>query len=172
MRVFEGLHAFERFAFYLSHAVPVQTAAGLTAALREIGALVAAHARSKVGVYQVRAGPYAGWDPLALSTIERKQRLGQLGRRSADDPLYATGAFLADIHYEIHLPTWSVAIGTSKEYIVYTELGTRRMPPRPIFGPAVLERQREITAAAIRATAFGLTGEAFSFSTLVPWRGG
>lgn len=166
LMIFEGAHALMRFGRYVQMSIPAQFAVALRAGLQEIGQLVAAQARAELGFYQPARGAYPTWAPLAPSTLEQKARLGQTGRRSADDPLIATGAFLDDIFFQVHLPTASVAIGTTKDYILYTELGTSKMPPRPVFGPAVLASGEAIKRIAVGVAAFGLVGEGFSFSEL------
>lgn len=101
----------------------------LCEALTQIGQSVQQEAKSEVGTYQEGVGPYPATAPLAQATIEKK---------GTDTPLYETGAFQQDIKYKVDKSSLSVNIGTNKDYIVYTELGTGKMPPRSIFGPSAL----------------------------------
>ena len=96
--------------------------------LHEIGKAVKAEIENRLGY------PQEGWSPLAPSTIETKERLGQTGRRSETDPGYATGEFMESVSY--HVEPHSVHIGTDVDQAVYFDLGRAGQPPRPIFLPS------------------------------------
>lgn len=93
--------------------------------LHEIGKAVKQEVEHRLGY------PQEGWSPLAPSTIETKERLGQTGRRSATDPGYATGEFLGSVSYRVE--PFSVHIGTNVDQAVFFELGRAGQSPRPIF---------------------------------------
>ena len=75
------------------------------------------------------------WAALAASTVARKERLGQTGRVSATDPLYATGEYRVSISYRIE--GGAVLIGSGDPIAPFLEFGTGRMPERPVFGPTM-----------------------------------
>ena len=136
--------SFGEMASFLSARLPAIVASEMRA-LEEIGRRVQAEVEDSIGHYQsptpgIESFSAAGaqWEPLHASTLEKKQRLGQLGRRSADDPLYASGAFLAGVRVATHPSRRSVEVGTNKPYVRFTEYGTSRMAPRPVFAPAAL----------------------------------
>jgi hypothetical protein len=106
-------------------------------ALDAAGKMVVEEATSRVGVGPGAApgpiGPFPGWEPLAESTVKQK---------GFDSILLDTGTFQGDISHTVE--PWKVTIGTHQNYIVYTELGTTKMPPRPVFGPSLLSKMPEI----------------------------
>jgi hypothetical protein len=106
-------------------------------ALDAIGEMLVETAQARVGSSPETApgpiGPFPGWAPLAPSTVARK---------GFENILFETGTFQQDISYRVE--PWKVTFGTHQDYIVYTELGTSRMPPRPVFGPTLLDRIPEI----------------------------
>jgi len=115
-----------------------------------------------VGHYQPAISPFPEWAPLAPATIARKMR-GRRGRGwglngNPDSPLYRTGEFRKHIFYRINQRDLTATIGTTKDYIVNTELGTSRMPPRPVFGPAAM-REVPLQLSSIQANmVMGLFG--------------
>lgn len=110
--------------------------------LRGIAVDVQQVATQSVGHYQQAMDPFPAWKPLAPATIARKSRGN--GRKSwglngnPDSPLYRTGKFKKSIFYRINQRQLTATIGTTKEYVVKTELGTGYMPARPVFGPAAM----------------------------------
>lgn len=110
--------------------------------LKGLAQAVQKQASDSVGRYQQAYSPYPAWAPLKPSTIARKLR-GKNGRSwglngNPDSPLYRTGKFQKSIFYRVNHQNLTATIGTTKEYIIRTELGTANMPPRPVFGPAAL----------------------------------
>ena len=129
-------------------------------ALTDIGEAIIDEARAEIGTTtpQQAISPYPTWSPLAASTVATKLRRG-LGRGgNPESILYATGAFYRDIDKRVNLHGLSVTVGTNKEYIVYTELGTSRMPPRPVFGPAALRAVPKRLSVVARFAALGIVG--------------
>jgi hypothetical protein len=82
-----------------------------------------------------------GWPALAPSTVEEKTRLGLIGRISATDPLYRSGA-MRDTFASSAAPTGNGAegaIGSTSGIAASHENGTSRMPPRPVFTPTMIK---------------------------------
>jgi hypothetical protein len=134
--------------------------AHLAPALNEIGRQVQGEVQREIGNYQGAIGPFPAWAPLAQATLDTKANAG-LGRGYPDTPLYATGAFAQDVSFCVDLGSLSVTIGTNAPEISYTELGTRTMPPRPIFGPSCLRVLPHMLPLVASAAFGGITGGAF-----------
>jgi hypothetical protein len=77
------------------------------------------------------------WMPLTPATIDYKAYKKYGFQGDPQTPLYASGDFYRDMRYEIQGP--AVSIGTNMPYMKYVEMGTAKMPPRPIFLPAFLK---------------------------------
>lgn len=122
-----------------------------------IGSQVKSELETQIGEYQPGIGPFPAMAPLSQTTIEIKSRLG-LGKNGPDSPLWATGAFHDDIGYQINRNDLSVEIGTHKDYILYQELGTGKIPPRPIFGPVTMQVMQKLAPQISAAAAMGITG--------------
>jgi hypothetical protein len=75
------------------------------------------------------------WDDLAPATFEEKQRLGYVGRVSAEDPLLRTGELRASIGCTIEGN--KLTIGSEDPVAKYQEEGTDKIPPRPFMGPTM-----------------------------------
>lgn len=88
-----------------------------------------ASAQHAIGTYEF------GWKPLAASTLARK---------SADTPLFETGALKDSIEFNVaHREAY---VGTSHFVAAWQEFGTRSIPPRPFMGGALNAKQGEIRA--------------------------
>lgn len=132
----------------------------LNHALDDIGQAVAAEAHSKIGHYQPAMGQYPAWAPLAPATIASKAKKGLGMGGNPNTPLYATGKFSRDIGHRVNAQDLAVQIGTRRPYIVYTELGTSQMPPRPVFGPAALAVVPRLLPKIAHFAAVGIAGAA------------
>lgn len=128
--------SFDALAVELTGAMRTTYPEALVNTLDDIGKAVTERAKDKVGHYQSGIGQFPQWAPLAASTIDRKQRAGF---SNPDGPLLASGAFKDSIGYVVDAGNLKVTIGTDKPYIVNTEMGTAKIPPRPVFGPSALE---------------------------------
>lgn len=106
------------------------------ATLDAIGKLVAGRARAKFGIYQ------DGWEPLAQYTMDERVYLGF----TPNDPLLRTGGLRDSIGYDADLV--KVTIGSTHDFMVHHEYGTRTHPARPVLVPAVRESLPEILALA------------------------
>lgn len=117
--------------------------AKILASERAIGDVVLEHARAIFGDEHLLA-------PLEPSTVEAK------ARRGAEDPnapLIDTGALRDSLYVEVEGPL--VAIGSDDPRMIYHELGTRKMPARPVLQLAVVEAEHDVRAI-VRETAEAL----------------
>ncbi len=91
----------------------------------------------------------SGWQELAESTVEGKQRLGYTGQRSATDPLLRTGVLESSISAGASRNGLTIkgVIGSDDEVAIYQEMGTSRIPPRPFLAKALIEGQQVIEEA-------------------------
>jgi hypothetical protein len=96
-------------------------------------------ARGMIGQYQEAVGPYPKWEDLADSTEAEKARLGY----SVDAPLLRT----ADMQKSIEQKTVGAeaAIGSNDQKMIWHELGTEHIPPRPVLGPAAMHSKDRVT---------------------------
>lgn len=108
----------------------------------------AAVAREKIGHLQSRIGTFNAWPPLAARTVEDKQRLGY-DFNAEHNPLLRTG----DMRDSITGAAIGLVgmIGATDPKMLWHEIGTRSMPPRPVIGPAMLE-MRPVTEIALAET--------------------
>jgi hypothetical protein len=131
----------------------------------EIGIRVAAHealervavavedtAKSELGVYQPAVGPFGEWAELADATKEDRVARGF----TENEPLLRTGELRDSIGHRVD--GLEAEIGSTNEIMVYQELGTTRIPPRPVLGPAAERNHDVITAELGGAVVAGLLG--------------
>jgi len=107
-------------------------------ALEKGALLIEREAKREIGAYQQAVGPFPAWAPLADSTEASKAAKGY----PADAPLLATGEMRDNIGHEIHGS--DAVIGSPDDRAVYHEFGTDKMPPRPVFGPAVYKNLEKL----------------------------
>lgn len=149
MKEFDSLGA---FAMHLLER-EVATVVALQACTDEIGHVVQEEAISEFGVYQSAAGPFPAWEELAEATKEDRLAQGY----SENEPLLRSGE-LRDSTSHTSEPLEAV-IGSTDPVMVFHELGTSKMPPRPVFGPAVVHSEAKIAAIVGGALVVGLVGE-------------
>lgn len=130
----------------------------LSPVLDLIGNSVKANIEENIGEYQSGIGPFPPTAQLSDVTVDIKLREGLGKDGNADSPLYATGEFHDSIKVHKDIPALSVEIGTDLKRIIYHELGTGRMPPRPTFGPAVLRVLPKLLPRISSAAALGIAG--------------
>ncbi len=110
----EAAHHFER----LAHGWPNACHAALEACAQ----VVEAECKAAIGTYKY------GWQQLAKSTQADRVHAGF----PANEPLLRTGRMRDTISH------WSTPkeaqVGTNDKIWIYQELGTRTIPPRPVFG--------------------------------------
>lgn len=147
MRKFDSIDQFVRFLETRVPAVRKAEHDGLAAA----GDLVVEDARSKIGTYQERAGPFAEWKELAESTLyggynaEGRWFPGkvQMGYAPPDNPLLRTGALRASIEREVGHN--EVVVGSHDPIAPEQEFGTHNIPPRSFIGAAMFQCAHEAT---------------------------
>ena len=109
-------------------------------ALKKAALLIEKEAKGEIGHYQPEVGPFPAWAPLADSTEASKAAKGY----PAGAPLLASGAMRRDIGHVIE--GHEAVIGSPDEKAVFHEFGTSKMPPRPVFGPAVYKNLDKLHA--------------------------
>lgn len=85
------------------------------------------------------------WPELADSTKEQKESLGYGDAGNDWQPLLRTGDMRDSIHYAVQLH--DVYIGSDSDIMVYQELGTARIPPRPVLGLAMYRNKLKLEKA-------------------------
>ena len=113
-------------------------------------------AKNKMGVYQEGIGGFNKWEQLAKVTQEDRAERGF----AANEPLLVTGALRDSLHYRVQNLT--ARIGSTSDIMVYQELGTNKIPPRPVLGPALLENKEVIQKAVGKAFLSGVFNTATS----------
>lgn len=134
MLIFQGFKAFQD---HLENKVQKVYEDYSRQALDVVGDAIATDARDSLGTYQSGIGEFSSWAKLAPSTIAEKARRGWGKGGNPDTPLYATGQLAASISYAV-LNARRVEIGSNDEKLLWLDLGTKNMPPRPVLGPAAL----------------------------------
>ena len=95
--------------------------------LDKVGELAETLAAHYPGEYQ------PGWAPLAASTIADKVAKGF----PVPSPLKRTGDMAASYKKEIDFAALAVIVGSEEKVALYQEMGTSRMPPRPVLSLAM-----------------------------------
>lgn len=134
----QNFNSFGQFANHMLHTVQKQYHVEVVSTLEQVGAAVAQEATRSVGYYQSGIGGFPAWAPLAASTLEKKARKGWGLGGNPNSPLYATGKFRQSIGYRVNKQHLMVTIGSNARSVIFTELGTSKMPARPVFVPAAL----------------------------------
>jgi phage gpG-like protein len=135
----------------------VDVAIGQHKALEAAAKSVERKAKSEIGTYQEAIGSFAGWDELMDSTKDDRVRQGY----SEDDPLLRNGRLRDSISHETR--ALEAVIGSNEDVMVYQELGTDTIPPRPVLGPALLRKEDRIVKLLGNYTATAmLDGAPFS----------
>lgn len=128
------------------------------AALMRAGAnTVAEDAKERIGHYQ------QGWEQLAPSTVAEKTRKGFAGVAlpggdGGDNPLLRTGD-LRDSITQWATPSEFV-VGSADPVMLYQEMGTPTIPPRPVLEPALKHMTPFILEVGGKAIEKTLAGEA------------
>jgi|SRR5450830_198167 len=118
--------------------------------LKQCAVAIEKTADSEFGVYQGEVGAFAGWAPLADATQAARVALGY----TPDDPLLRSGELQRSVTHEID--GLEAVIGSDSDIMVWQELGTDKIPPRAVLGPAAIRNKELITRTLGRAVAEGL----------------
>lgn len=139
----KNFSSFQEFANYLNKgaASPINKAmeVGVHEALIGICVEIKEEVKRKFGVYQT------GWKQLADSTQNQRERLGF----EPNNPLYMTGDLMDTIDYKVISPTMAV-IGSTSPIMVYQELGTKNIPPRPVFSITGYEMKAKVAEMMVK----------------------
>jgi len=133
MRTFKSLADFSSYLLRLSVALPHRLEPALDRAARKIKN----RAQEKFGHYQGDIKSVPEWAELAESTKASRVRLGF----TENDPLLRTGSIRDHITHRVYRSAGGVRadIGGSSPVLLYLELGTLHMPPRPTISGALAE---------------------------------
>lgn len=100
--------------------------------LKKACELVVERAKHAIGTYDF------GWTPLAEATKEERAAHGF----PEDEPLLRTGKLRDSIKYKIDKN--NAHVGSDLDIMIYQELGTRTIPPRPVLSKAAKEKEKEV----------------------------
>ena len=124
--------------------------------LKKCAVAIEKTAKEEIGVYQGEVGPFAAWAELADSTKQDRVSKGF----TENDPLLRTGELRDSISHEIDALT--AVIGSASDIMVYQELGTDRIPPRAVLGPAAIRNKdliiETLGRAAVEGMLYGVAG--------------
>lgn len=126
----------EAGAFFVRAAVIHETVK--KTAMRRAGTKVLAHARSKFGKYQPAVGEWPAWMFLTDYTMTERLHLGF----KPDEPLKRTSSLKNSVLLSIDHDR--IVIGSNDPRMIWHEMGTATIPPRPVLGPALYEKRHEV----------------------------
>ncbi|WP_051949299.1 hypothetical protein [Methylosinus sp. PW1] len=130
------------------HLLPAAERVALEAACK----IILEEAKSMPGEYQAGAGPFNTWAPLAQRTLNDKIT----GGWPVPSPLKRTGELAESYEYKIKgNEAW---VGSNNPKATWQELGTSRIPPRPILGIAAARHEKEIVELVGRSVYEALIG--------------
>ena len=101
--------------------------------LKRAGEMLEREAKSAIGTYKY------GWPRLSAKTVARK--------RTGDSPLLETGGLRASYGHTM-VDDHNVEMGTNDQKAVWQELGTSRIPPRPVVSNAAQRQGPHIAKMA------------------------
>ena len=133
---------FESVTAFILHLAKVEVAVHAAArhALDKAAQVIEKDAKGQLGHYQADAGPFNAWAELAESTQRERERLGF----APNDPLERTQALKNSISREVQGS--EAVVGSTSDVMVWQELGTAKIPPRPVLGPAAFKNKDRIEA--------------------------
>jgi len=145
---------FSNMAAFAAHLVSLEVAVAksMQHSLESAARVIETEAKAEIGYYQPEVGGFDAWAQLADSTLVYHAAMGV-----GDTPLIVTGELYSSISHEVS--GMEAVIGSTSDVMVYQELGTDRIPPRAVMGPAgvkSVERIEKILGeGAGRAIAYG-----------------
>lgn len=135
VKEFKSLRAFHTHIEKIIREYPRREKAFLTI----VGKFIEKEAKGYIGHLQPT------WPELAESTQSQKEELGY-GNASNDwQPLLREGDLRDSISYGVELH--EVYIGSDSDIMIYQELGTDRIPPRPVLGLAMYSNKNKLERA-------------------------
>jgi hypothetical protein len=144
-------HSMGSFAEHLLTLVAAETIA-LHKGLEVCAKHVEKTAKDEIGFYQGEVGSFPAWAELTDETEAEKARLGF----ETGAPLLRTGELRDSIGHEVG--PLEAAIGSTSDVMLYQEIGTEHIPPRPVLGPAIIHNSKRIEAILGAAAVSGLIG--------------
>lgn len=114
--------------------------------------LIEKTAREEIGTYQGEIAMFPAWAELSPATEADKARQGY----SQNSPLLRTGEMRDSIQHEVG--EWEATIGSTDPTMIFHELGTDKMPARPVFGPALYRNLSKIQKLIGNAAVAGFVG--------------
>ena len=121
--------------------------------LEEASKLLLDEAVDEFGTYQQGAAPFGDWPELAPATKEDRLNKGY----TENDPLLRSGALKAGMKREVN--DFDATVGSEDPIMAYQELGTSRIPPRPVLGIALQRLWPQIQAMLGHGAAASFAGE-------------
>lgn len=139
---------------FLAMRVP-EIAIELHHGLERIAQRIERTAKAEFGHYQPATGSFPEWPELAESTKDDRAAKGF----AENEPLLRTGELHDSIEHEVHGAELEAVIGSKDERMEWHELGTERMPARPVLGPAAFLNRDAIQKLVGAAVVAGLIGK-------------
>jgi len=144
----QGLEAFVHHLARIERAVANSGRTAMAAA----AIIIERDAKRQIGTYQPGVGDFPAWAPLSADYEAAKVAAG--GKANA--PLLFSGEMRDSIDHTVSAT--EAVVGAKDEKMVYHEFGTSKMPPRPVFGPAMLKTRKEVEAALGQVLLGGILG--------------
>lgn len=151
MKTFTSLR---QFGIHLDKLILTQASA-LSAGLEVIAKKIEKDAKDEIGHLQPAVGNFNAWAELAPRTKSEKELLGYKFNDEYN-PLLRTGEMRDSISHRVS--GISATIGSTSDIMVYQELGTWVIPPRPVLGPAAYKNTEFINKVIGKVTVMGLLG--------------
>jgi HK97 gp10 family phage protein len=140
---------FGSLAHFAAHLLKIEAEVALTVhhGLKKVAVEIEKTAKSQFGHYQRATGGFKAWLSLTDATQADRVRQGF----TPDDPLLRSGELRDSVSHTVN--GLDAVIGSDSDVMVYQELGTEKIPPRPVLGPAALKNRRKIEKVLGHATA-------------------
>lgn len=147
----------QQFIRTLDQVARIEVPDAQAASLEEAGSVIDTYAKAQIGHYDLT--PPAGfpsWPQLADSTKKDRVREGF----PENEPLLRTGELRDSIHHEV-LDFDLAVVGSDSDIMVYQELGTETIPPRPVMGPAAVRMGPKVADMIGAAVVDALTSKPY-----------
>lgn len=143
---------FSSFAAFATHlqVLAIEAKAIKHAVLEAAAEEVQETAKGMIGFYH--QDPH--WPALSPEYEAEKVRAGF----EPDAPLLRTGEMRESIRYVVAVDGHSAVVGSDDQKMVWHEIGTSRMPPRPVMGPAGIHSAPRVALTASKMITAWLSG--------------